>query len=341
MSLITLRSRRNRTVALISVSLLVQATIAWSLGGPSSSFQALAAGHRVSFSTYLGVQDTQAAGIAIDPDGYAYITGISRSASFQLTPATVDSTAASPNIFVTKVDPGTGSIVYSILIPGTTAASVAGIAVDDQGAAYVAGTAFARDFPITPGAFQPTFAPNASQSVFVFKLNPAGSSLVYSTLLGGGTIQAATSIAVDREGKAYVTGTTNSLDFPITSGAFQTDRGSGFVAKINADCSGLDYSTLFGGSGLDSTTGIAVDYWGDAYITGSAHSPDFPTTAGAFLTKKPAGADVENPFVIKLNPSGSALAYSTFLGGTDGHQNRGNGIAVLPDGSSVVAGSTS
>jgi hypothetical protein len=342
MSLMPLLSRRTGSaVALITVSLLLQAIIAWSGAGPSSSIEAVAAGARVSFSTYLGIQDTQASGIALDPQGFAYITGLSRSASFQVAPATVIPATGSPSIFVTKIDPGTGSIVYSTLIPGTAGAAVAGIAVDSQGAAYVAGTTFSGDFPVSPGAFQPRFAPGATQSVFVFKVDPAGSSVVYSTLLGGQAIQAATSIAVDGQGRAYVTGTTNSPDFPVTAGAFQTDRGSGFVAKINADGSGLDYSTLFGGSGLDSPTAISLDSFGDAYITGSAHSPDFPTTVGAFMPVKPAPASVENPFIMKLNPAGSTLIYSTFLGGTDGTHNRGNAIAAGPDGGAVVVGSTS
>src|SRR5262249_16620644 len=158
--------------------------------------------------------------------------------------------------------------------------------------------------------------------------------------LGGNGIQAATAIAVDRWGAAYITGTTNSTDFPTTTGAFQTGRGSAFVSKFNADGSSLDYSTLFGGNGPDSPAGLAVDDRGSAYITGSAFSQDFPTTTGAFLTAKASPAGVDNPFVMKLNPAGSALVYSTFLGGSDGSHNRGNAIAVGADGSAVVAGTT-
>src|SRR5262249_20864184 len=151
---------------------------------------------RVLFSTYLGGQDTQASGIALDSNGDAYVTGITRSASFPLsTPALVGT--SSPSVFVTKINPATGSIIYSTLIAGTAGASVAGIAVDAQGAAYITGATFSRDFPTTAHAFQPGFAPNATQSVFVVKLDPTGSAILYSTLLGGGGIQAATSIAVD------------------------------------------------------------------------------------------------------------------------------------------------
>src|SRR5262249_52523678 len=247
---------------------------------------------------------------------------------------------ALPVCFVHKINPATGSIMYSTLVAGTTGVSVAGIAVDSQGAAYITGATFSTDFPTTASAFQAGFAPNATQSVYVVKLEPSGSSISFSTLLGGNGIQAATAIAVDRWGAAYITGTTNSTDFPTTTGAFQTGRGSAFVSKFNADGSSLDYSTLFGGNGPDSPAGLAVDDRGSAYITGSAFSQDFPTTTGAFLTAKASPAGVDNPFVMKLNPAGSALVYSTFLGGSDGSHNRSNAIAVGADGSAVGAGTT-
>jgi photosystem II stability/assembly factor-like uncharacterized protein len=341
MSLILAAARRTRSfVVVFSIILLLPPLI--SLSGSaafSSHSNAIAASQRVLFSTYLGGQDTQSAGIAVDSSGYVYITGITASPAFPLS-ATTSSPASFPAIFLTKIDPASGSIVYSILIPGTTGASVAGIAVDHEGAAYITGTTFSNEFPTTPGAFQSKFAPNAIQSVFILKLNPAGSALSYSTLLGGTGIQAAASIAVDRSGAAYVTGTTDAPDFPVTVGAFQASHGSAFVSKVSTDGSSLVYSTLFGGSAPDSPTSIAVDDLGSAYITGSAHSTDFPTTTGAFLTAKASAGGADNPFVMKLNPSGSALVYSTYLGGSDGSHNRGNAIAVSLDGSAVVVGST-
>src|SRR5262249_20590318 len=330
--------RARSAIALLSLLLLSPAIISW-LRASSSRSDALAASQRVLFSTYLGGQDTQASGIAVDAYGDAYVTGITRSSSFPLSTLASFGTAL-PCVFVTKINPATGSIMYSTLVAGTTGASVAGIAVDSQGAAYIPGATFATDFPTTASAFQAGFAPNATQSVYVVKLEPSGSSISFSTLLGGNGIQAATAIAVDRWGAAYITGTTNSTDFPTTTGAFQTGRGSAFVSKFNADGSSLDYSTLFGGNGPDSPAGLAVDDRGSAYITGSAFSQDFPTTTGAFLTAKASPAGVDNPFVMKLNPAGSALVYSTFLGGSDGSHNRGNAIAVGADGSAVVAGTT-
>src|SRR5262249_43086538 len=154
---------------------------------------------------------------ALDSFGDAYVTGVTRSGSFPLSTPSLGT--ALPCVFVTKINPATGSIMYSTLIAGTTGASVAGIAVDTQGAAYITGATFSRDFPTTARAFQTGFAPNATQSVYVIKLDPSGSSISYSTLLGGNGIQAATSIAVGSSGTAYITGTTNSPDFPVTAGA--------------------------------------------------------------------------------------------------------------------------
>ena len=342
MSLIRTGAQRTRSLAIVfSIILLFPGLISWFGSATFLTQQAVfAAPQRVLFSTYLGGKDTQASGIAVDPAGYAYVTGITGSSAFPLSITTQSLAASLPAAFVTKINQASGSIVYSTLIPGTTGASVAGISVDSEGSAYITGTTFSKDFPTTSGAFQQQVAPNATQSVFVIKLDPAGSTVAYSTLLGGTGIQAAASIAVDRAGAAYVTGTTNSADFPVTADAFQPSRGSGFVSKISADGSSLVYSTLFGGSAPDSPTGIAVDDWGSAYITGSARSEDFPTTAGAFLTTKTSPAGAENPFVMKLNPSGSGLVYSTYLGGSDGSHNRGNAIAVLPDAGAVVVGST-
>jgi hypothetical protein len=342
MSLIRTGVKRTRSlIVVLSTILLLPWLISWSGSETlSSDSNALAAPQRVLFSTYLGGQDTQTSGIALDRSGHVYVTGITGSSAFPLSIDAGSSITSLPSAFVTKINPASGSIVYSTLIPGTTGASIAGIAVGEDDAVYITGTTFSNDFPTTSGVFQPMFAPNASQSAFVIKLNPGGSTVAYSTLLGGNGIQAATAISVDRSGAAYVTGTTNSSDFPVTAGAFQTGSGSGFVSKISPDGSSLVYSTLFGGSAPDSPTSIEIDASGCAYVTGSAHSADFPTTPGAFLSGKASPPGADNPFVMKLNPAGSALVYSTYLGGSDGSHNRGHSIAVSPDGSAVIVGST-
>jgi hypothetical protein len=229
-------------------------------------------------------------------------------------------------------------LAYSTYLGGGGVDEGTAIAVDGAGNAYVTGTSdsdgvgrFGDPFPTTDGTTFPG-------GIFVTKLNPAGSALVYSTFLGPGN---ALAIAVDAAGNAYVTGFTSFDDFPTTPGAFQiTFRGGGFfdsdafVTKLNATGSVLEYSTFLGGSSGDEARGIAVDAAGNAYVTGVTGSTDFPTTSGAVDTTRRGVADT---FVAKLDPTGSALVYSTFLGHRDSDE--GRAIAVDAAGSAYVTGS--
>ena len=202
---------------------------------------------------------------------------------------------------------------YSTYLGGTGLDQSYGIAVDAAGNAYVTGTTDSADFPTTTGAFQTTSG--GGYDAFVTKLNPTGTALVYSTYLGGTSVDFGEHIAVDRAGNAYVTGYTTSTNFPTTVGAFQTTSGGGydaFVTKLNPTGT-VVYSTYLGGSGDEIGWGIAVDTAGYAYVTGQTDSTDFPTTTGAFQTTSGGGYDA---FVTKLNPTGTALVYSTYLGGT-------------------------
>jgi len=189
---------------------------------------------------------------------------------------------------------------------------------------------------------QPTFSGGSFYDAFMTKLNPQGSAFVYSTYLGGTDNDFATSIKVDRFGRVYITGATNSFDFPTTSGSYQTvkkDFYNVFVAKLNSSGSALIYSTYIGGniSGGGGATGrgIAIDLQGNAYITGETGTPEFPTTPGCF---QPAIGGSIDGFVTKLNSTGSGLIYSTFLGGSD--LDAPSSIAVGADGSAYVTGYT-
>ncbi len=163
--------------------------------------------------------------------------------------------------------------------------------------------------------------------------------LSYSTYLGGTGNDAGFGIAVDTAGDAYVTGYTSSTDFPTSAGAFQTTYGGGdldaFVTKLNPTGTALVYSTYLGGTDDEEGQGIAVDTAGNAYVTGYTYSTNFPTTAGAFQTTYGGSQDV---FVTKLNATGTALVYSTYLGGTDDEE--GQGIAVDTAGNAYVTGYT-
>jgi hypothetical protein len=210
--------------------------------------------------------------------------------------------------------------------------------VDSSGNAYVTGAVWADNFPTTAGAFQTTLAaPAGNANAYVTKLNPSGSALVYSTYLGGSYDDAGFGIAVDSSGNVYVTGSASSSDFPTTPGAFQTTLAgtyNAFVTKLNASGTGLIYSTYLGG-GWDGALGIVVDSSGNAYVTGDTGSSSFPTTAGAFQTSL---AGYENGFVSKLNPSGSGLVYSTYMGGS--YIDEFYGVAVDSTGHACLSGTT-
>jgi len=223
-------------------------------------------------------------------------------------------------------------LVYSTLLGGSDYDQAFSIAVDSAGNAYVTGETSSRDFP-TVNALQPI-----SRSIFLTKLNAAGSALIYSTYLGGITgEQAAFGIAVDSVGNAYLTGYTFALDFP-TVNALQPQNGGrndAFVTKLDSTGSALIYSTYLGGSRSEFGSSIATDSAGNAFVTGNTTSRDFPR-ANAMQPNHGGGAD--DAFVTKINATGSAFFYSTYLGG--GLDDFGSGIAVDVEGNAYVTGNT-
>ena len=242
-------------------------------------------------------------------------------------------------------------LIYSSYFSGVFTEGRA-VAVDFAGNAYITGWTDSSNLPVTASAFQKEkqSTQELGEDAFVMKLNASG-SLVYCTYLGGKRDDEALAIAVDSKGNAYVTGRTESPDFPTTPGAFQPEKigfGDNFVARLNASGTGLVYSTYLGGNNGQGTThifdevanGIAVDADGNAYVVGCTSFKDFPTTAGAFQTK--LGSLPGNPdfdaFVTKLNAGGTALVYSTFLGGSGNDIARS--IAVDGQGNAFVTGDT-
>jgi hypothetical protein len=228
------------------------------------------------------------------------------------------------------IDP---ALSYSTYLGGSASERGQAIAVDAGGNAYIVGSTDSVDFPTT-NAFQTGLA--GTVNAFVTKIAADGSALLYSTYLGGSGDDEGHGIAVDAAGNAYVTGVSSSSDFP-TVNALQPAYGGGrdaFVTKIAADGSALLYSTYLGGSNGDYGSAIAVDAAGNAYVTGTTSSSDFPTT-NAF---QPALAGPVNAFVTKINADGSALVYSTYLGGSG--NDYGTGIAVDGDGNAYVTGYT-
>ncbi len=303
-----------------------------------------ASGSSLIYSSYLGGSDGDfAQAIALDSSGNAYVTGSTRSADFPTAKPLQIGNDGQSDAFVTKVNPSGTGLVYSTYLGGSSADSGQAIAVDGAGNAYVTGFTFSKDFP-TQNALQGANA--GGLDAFVTELNSAGSGLVFSTYLGGSAQDRAFGLAVDAHGSVYVTGDTQSNDFPTTTNAFQTSnhgQGDAFVSKLAPGGSSLVYSTLLGGSGTDQANGIAVDSSGDAAITGFTQSSDFPTAnplqrilgvSGAGLCGSTLCADA---FVTELGPSG-ALVYSTYLGGSGA--DFGQAIALDSSGAVYMAGST-
>ena len=285
----------------------------------------------------------------MDDAGNVYVTGQTSSSDFPTTPGAFQRTNhGGTNGFVAKLNPTGTALVYSTYLGGSGPDYDFTIAVDASGNAYVGGSTRGNDFPTTPGAFQPTKPTSGVNNATVTELNPSGSALVYSTYLGGNGganpySEAALHIAVDSAGTAYVVGTTGSTDFPTTSGAVQTAFGGGsgdaFVTRLNATGSALLYSTYLGGAGDETGSGLAVDSSGNAYISGTTTSANFPT-ANAL---QPANAGGQDLFVAELNPTATGLVYSTYVGGSgnDGTQaGTGGALALDSSGNAYVTGFT-
>ncbi len=235
--------------------------------------------------------------------------------------------------------------VYATYLGGGENDGGGGVAVDASGAAYVAGSTSSTNFPVTPGAARPT---SGGDDAFVAKLNATGTAFVYATYLGGSGGDYGSGVAVDASGMAYVTGSTTSTDFPATMGAAQATFGGGafdaFVVKLNATGTAFVYATYLGGggvggSGTDGGNGIAVDGSGAAYITGETRSMNFPVTIGvAQATYGGSGTYGGDAFVVKVNATGTAFVYATYLGGSG--DDSGRGIAVDGSGTAYVMGRT-
>ncbi len=298
-------------------------------------------GSALVYSTYLGGSTGGEApySIAVDVDGNAYVIGITNSSNFPTMSPFQGSLSGSQDAFVTKLNPGGSALVYSTYLGGSDAETGYGIAADANGNAYVTGNTSSANFP-TVSPFQAVRS--GATDAYVAKFNSSGSALVYSTYLGGSSTDGGVAIAVDASSSAYVTGLTNSTNFPTASPFQASYGGSGdvFLAKFNATGSALTYATYLGGSASELPYyGMAVDSVGNAYIAGSTNSTDFPTESPVQASKS-AGNDA---FVTKFDPSGSALVYSTYLGGSEPHasfSDTASAVAADSAGNAYVTGFT-
>jgi Beta-propeller repeat/Cep192 domain 4/HYDIN/CFA65/VesB-like, Ig-like domain len=297
----------------------------------------------LSYSTYLGGSGGDIGyGIAVDSSGNAYVTGISNSANFPTTTGSQGSSyGGSGDVFVAKINPAgtvesssTPQKVYAVYLGGSGTDSGNAIAVDAGGDAFVTGSTGSPTFPTTSGAYQTTYG--GGGDAFVTELNSTGSGLVYSTLLGGSGADSGFGIAVDSSDNAYVTGSTQSANFPTITPAQALNAGStdAFVAKLDFTGATLLYSTYLGGTQADVGQSIKVDGSGNAFVAGYTFSTDFPLQGPV----QGANAGIVNAFVTELNSAGSAFTFSTYLGGSN--DDRAFGLALDSSGNVYIAGSS-
>jgi hypothetical protein len=293
----------------------------------------------LSYSITIGATAFNAAtAIAVDSSGAAYIAGYTDSDALPTANPAQNFNSGSVAAFVAKLTPLGTAMEYCTYMGGSDDDRAFGIAVDSTGAAYVTGTATSPNFPIR-NAEQSTLA--GSRDAFLFKLNPMGNMLVFSTFLGGSGSETAYAVALDASNNSYLVGDTTSLNFP--AGGYKSNNQGGqdaFVAKISASGGQLLFATYLGGAGSDHAGAVAVDPTGSVYVTGSTTSLNFPVS-NAFQSTI---AGPCSAYLARLSADGASLIYSTYLGGsgcTMAYPETGQGIALDAHQNAYVAGVTS
>lgn len=323
-----------------------------------------AAGSALVYSSFLGGSspDTCTA-LAVDSAGNVFVAGVASSNmpnpefAFQRLPRPGNSLY---DAFAAKLDSSGSRLLAFTYFGGNGFDAPTGIAVDRAGNSYLTGfTNSTVSFPVTADAYQPKLSTDSTnfrkdrRDAFLLKFNPDMSSLLYGTYLGGPMDDLGLALALDAEGSIYITGSTNSANFPVTTGAFQTTyKGAGggtvlpggdaFVTKLSPDGKSLIYSTYLGGAGNDRILGIALDAQNNAWLTGSTLSADFPLSNDA-AQRAYGGVGVKglrlgDAFVSQLSANGRSLLYSTFIGGAG--DDIGMGVAIAPGGGVLVTGGT-
>jgi uncharacterized protein (TIGR03437 family) len=323
------------------------------------------AGKIVLFTILSDKGNESANDLAVDADGNIYVAGSTSSPDFPLHNAFQSTPGPG---FLVKLSADGSQLLYSTYFPE----AIKALAVDAAGNVYVTGTTYLTSFPVTPGlpAGSVSMAPaGMTCGAFLTKISADGSHIVYSTLLAGynvncgagsscytgGRYTTGVSVAVDAAGEAYMTGNTNTVDLPTTAGAFLTNGTGAFVAKVNAAGSALAYLTYISATNFIYAplanpaviaAAVAVDAAGNAYLTGATFDPSFPATPGAYQTTfaGPYQPGVNYPlpptdvFALKLNPSGSALVWATYIGGTGA--DAAKSVALDPSGNVWLTGTT-
>jgi Beta-propeller repeat len=295
----------------------------------------------IVFTSLLGGSNQdQASGVASDPDGNMVVVGWTSSTNFPAMTASHQSQfGGSVDAFVAKFGGDGAYLIFCTFLGGNGDDRAMGVAVDGAGSIYVTGHTASANFPVI-SALQSKLS--GSEDAFVAKLNPAGAKLIYSTYLGGSNVDSGNAIAVDAFGQAYVGGDTSSTNFPLVGGVYTANQGGqdGFIAKLTAAGTAIVYSSYLGGAASDHIGAVAVNSSGNAFVTGSTFSTNFPVSHAV----QPNTGGNEDAFVTELLPGGNGLVFSTYLGGssgTAGLPEQGQAIAVDSAGNIYVAGTTS
>ncbi len=289
------------------------------------------------YSTYVGGTGGDLPyGMALDSKDNIYITGYTDSVDL---PTTAGSFCEARNegkdVFVFKLSPGGTELLYSTFIGGSGDEGGSSLAVDDDGSVFITGNTNSSDFPTTAGCFNRSFA-GGKWDAFVLKLNAEGTELLYSSFVGGSKADHGSDIALDGQGNACVTGTSESEDFPSTAGSFDELHNGNrdvVVFKMNHNGSQLLFSSFLGGGWMEGGMAIALDKENNVYVTGITGSSEFPVTEGCYDDSYGGGDDA---FVSKLDPNGSRLVYSSFVGGDD--YDHGQDIALDDHGNAYITG---
>jgi len=295
----------------------------------------------LSFSTYLGGTGLETArGLAVDGAGNVYVGGYTDSATFPTTSPYQAASGGGVDAFVCKLKPEGNALVFCTYFGGSSDDRLFALALDGSGNIIIAGWTYSANFPTTGGAWQRTLS--GGRDAFIAKLNPTGSSLLFSTFLGGAGNDVAYAVAVDGSGNVYVAGDTYSTNFPVLSGYRSSNAGrqDAFVAKLNGSSSALLWSTYLGGSGDDSAAALALDSSGAVWVAGATGSSNFPTVSA--LKASLGGA--QDAFLTRLSSDGRSLLKSTYLGGSGGKAGApeaATALALDADGNVYVAGITS
>ena len=294
------------------------------------------------YSSYFGgSSNDECLALKVDDNGYVYFTGNSRSTNYPTsTGAYQNVRVGSYDALITKVNQNGTGVVFSTYLGGQSSDYGMDITYDSNGNSYIIGRTYSNNFPITGGVIQERFSNEPYQpfyDVFVTKLNSTGSALIYSTYLGGTAHDEGNSISIDDNGNAYLTGTTNSTNFPVTAGVYQnTNAGGydGFVCKINSNATAITYSSYIGGSSDERPTKMYLDD-GNIIICGNASSSNYPTSNGAFQTTLSGAPD---GFVTKFNSNATNISFSTYIGGSLNEEL--NSLKVDSDGRVFLTGNT-